>query len=162
MFLRLENLPPTKLRGLKIRTCQAKNQTFELWNNFMPKVKEIKNRVNSNLISMQKFDEGQKMIDFKLTTEYDKWAAVEVRDFNSSPHSMQEYNLQGGLYAVFLHKGAVADFAHTQKFIYAEWLPISEYELDDREHLQVMGNKYINNSSDSEEEVWVPVKSKDF
>jgi AraC family transcriptional regulator len=160
MFLRLENLLPTKLVGIKIRTCQAKNQTFELWNNFMPKLKEIKNRVNSNLISMQKFDEGQKMIDFKLTTEYDKWAAVEVRDLNSFPDTIQEYSLQGGLYAVFLHKGTVADFAYTQKFIYTEWLPNSKYELDDREHLQVMGHKYINHSSESEEEIWVPVRKK--
>jgi AraC family transcriptional regulator len=162
MFLRLENLPPTKLLGLKIRTCQTKNQTFELWSNFMPKLKDIKSRVNSNLISMQKFDEGQRMVDFKSTTEFDKWAVVEVSSFNGSPDGMQEYSLPGGLYAVFLHKGTVADFAHTQKFIYTEWLPISEYELDDREHLQIMGNKYINNSSDSDEEIWVPVKKMKF
>lgn len=160
MFLRLENLPQTKLVGLKIRTCLAKNQTFELWNNFMPKLKEIKNRVNSNLISMQKFDDDQKMADFKLTSEFDKWAAVEVSNFNNYPNGIQEYLLQSGIYAVFLHKGTVADFANTQKFIYGQWLPDSEYELDNREHLQVMGNKYINNNPDSEEEVWVPIRMK--
>jgi len=39
-------------------------------------------------------------------------------------------------------------------------LPNSDYELDNRPHFEILGKKYKNNSADSEEEIWIPVKLK--
>jgi AraC family transcriptional regulator len=36
----------------------------------------------------------------------------------------------------------------------------SEYVLDHRTHFEILGDKYINDHPDSEEEIWIPVKLK--
>ncbi len=39
-------------------------------------------------------------------------------------------------------------------------LPNSEYELENRPHFEVLGEKYKNNDPNSEEEIWIPIKKK--
>jgi AraC family transcriptional regulator len=42
--------------------------------------------------------------------------------------------------------------------MFREWLPASGYELDDRPHFEILGERYKNNDPDSEEELWFPVR----
>ncbi|MFM9945765.1 MAG: GyrI-like domain-containing protein, partial [Bacteroidia bacterium] len=44
--------------------------------------------------------------------------------------------------------------------IYGTWIPNSEYNLDNRPHFEILGEKYKNNHPDSEEEIWIPIKPK--
>ncbi len=86
-----------------------------------------------------------------------KWAAIEMSLLTEYPKELEIYKLKGGLYVVFLHKGLVKEFLKTMQFIFEEWLPNSIYKLDKREHFELLGEKYINNSPNSEEEVWIPI-----
>lgn len=155
---RLEIINEKKLAGKHLKMSLARNRTFELWKSFMTEIKGIKNFVSSDLISMEVYDTSMDFKDFNIDTEFEKWAAVEVTDFNSIPESMDTHILSGGLYAVFLYKGHPAQFQDAFQYIFNSWLPNSEYELDKREHFELMGDKYKNNDPGSEEEVWVPVK----
>ena len=96
---------------------------------------------------------------FDPEVTFDKWAAVEVPDFHSMPAGMEAFELPEGLYAAFHYKGFSADNAIFQ-YIFATWLPASGYQLDDRPHFEVLGEKYKNNDPDSEEEIWIPVRLK--
>jgi hypothetical protein len=97
--------------------------------------------------------------DFKLTNEFEKWACVEVTDFDHVPSDMETFNLAEGLYAVFDYKGLSSDPSIFQ-YIFGTWLPSSEYILDNRPHFEILGDKYKNNDLNSEEEIWVPIKLK--
>nr|WP_294936648.1 GyrI-like domain-containing protein [uncultured Flavobacterium sp.] len=134
------------------------NKTGELWRSFMPRRKEIQNTIGSDLYSMQIYDPTY-FIDFKPTSEFEKWAAIEVSDFETVPTEMETYSLPGGLYAVFLHKGSNTDTS-TFHYIFTTWLPNSEYILDDRPHFEVLGEKYKNGDPASEEEIWIPIRHK--
>lgn len=61
---------------------------------------------------------------------------------------------------MFIHRGPAHEFQRTFRAIFQEWLPNSEYKLDGREHFEIMGEKYKNDLPASEEEVWIPIKSK--
>ncbi len=159
MFLRIENLPQKKLIGQRIKTSLSENRTFELWKSFMPRKREIKNVVNNNLYSIQVFDSSFKPETFTPKTIFEKWAAVEVTNFDNVPENMEVHVLTGGLYAVFLHKGAATDFK-THQYIFSTWLPQSNYTLDAREQFEVMDERYKGNDPASEEEVWIPIKDK--
>jgi AraC family transcriptional regulator len=52
------------------------------------------------------------------------------------------------------------DFGSFMNYIFMEWLPQSNYQLDNRPHFQILGEKYKHNQPDSEEEVWIPIKTK--
>ena len=70
---------------------------------------------------------------------------------------MEPFDLPGGTYAVFEHRGPAAAFPATARQIYGVWLPGSGYRLDARPHLAVMGPGYRPDDPDAVEEVWVPV-----
>ena len=64
------------------------------------------------------------------------------------------------MYAVFNYKGAQSDAAAFFNTIYTEWLPSSDYELENRPQFEILGEKYKKNSPDSEEEIWIPILPK--
>ena len=157
MELRIENLSEKKLVGKRLTMSLTDNKTSNLWQTFMPRRREINNRVTDELISMRVYNEPLKLGD--LNQEFEKWAAMEVSDFENVPEKMDSYTLSGGLYAVFHYKGLSTDNS-VFVYIFGTWLPNSDYLLDDRPHFEVLGDKYKNGDPDSEEEIWIPVKHK--
>jgi len=157
---RIITIHEKKLVGKRIRMTLTANQTAELWQSFMPRRKEIRNKLNVDLISVEVYDPDLDFKDFNLTTEFEKWATVEVSAFEEIPETMETLTLNGGLYAVFQYKGAASDFASTFRYIFGTWLPSSEYSPDNRPHFEVMGEKYKGNDPTSEEEIWIPIKLK--
>jgi AraC family transcriptional regulator len=157
MYLRIETIQEKKLIGKQLKMSFSNDKTRELWQSFMPKRKEILNNLSSDLHSLQIYDEG--FFDkFNPNTEFEKWALLEVSDFNNIPENMEVFNLQGGLYAVFLHKNATSTPEKTFGYIYKTWIPNSEYELDNRPHFEVLGYNYKNNDISSEEEIYIPIR----
>jgi AraC family transcriptional regulator len=154
---RIEILPEKKFVGKRIKMSFSNNQTHELWKSFMPSRREIKNNIGSDLYSVEVY-EPLYFNNFNPEKEFDKWAAVEVTDFEKVPDDMDTLILPRGLYAVFLHKGAASKGPETYQYIFGTWLPASDFLLDNRPHFAVMGEKYKNDDPDSEEEVWIPVK----
>jgi AraC family transcriptional regulator len=73
---------------------------------------------------------------------------------------MLRFDLPAGTYAVFVHKGGPSKAAQTFQYILTEWLPGSEYVLDQRPHFEVLGEKYKHNDPEAEEEIWLPVMAK--
>lgn len=112
-----------------------------------------------DLFCLQDFDAALEFKDYNQNTIFDKWAAIEVANFDTAPDGMETYTLPGGLYAVFLHKGAAATGATTFQYIYGTWLPNSNYIFDNRAQFEILGEKYKNNDPTSEEEIWIPIKS---
>lgn len=151
----IQELSSKKLLGMRIRTSRGTFQPYELWSKFMPQKKYIKNTVDEHLYSMQVYAENEKVAP---ATEFDQWAAVEVSTTQDIPDGLEAYDFGGGLYAVFIHKGTAAAFPQTIHYIHAVWLPDSEYEIDNREHFERLGEKYDPASDDSEEEVWIPIR----
>lgn len=155
---RIVNLKGKKLVGKRLTMSLADNKTSELWKNFIPRRREITNTLTNDLISMQVY-KPKHFTEFTLTNEFEKWAAVEVGDFNNLPSDLETFNLKGGLYAVFNYKGSSTDSSIFQ-FIFGTWLPNSNYLLDDRPHFELLGEKYKNADPNSEEEIWIPIRQK--
>jgi len=155
---RIETLTAKKLVGKRRIMSFSNNQTIDLWKSFMQRRKEIQNSMGTELYSMQIYSPGF-FDDFNPNTEFEKWATAEVSDFQSVPDEMETYSLKGGLYAVFLYKGASSAAGETFQYIFGSWLPNSGYILDIRPHFEILGEKYIKEDPSSEEEIWIPIKS---
>lgn len=160
MFLRTEILKEKKLIGKSKRMSFAQNKIVELWQWFMPRRSQIKNNIGTELYSLEVYDNLSFFINFNPANEFTKWAAIEVADFNNIASEMETLIIPSGLYAVFIHKGLASDGVKTYNYIFREWLPNSQYALDNRPHFAVMGEKYKNNDVNSEEEIWIPVQEK--
>lgn len=154
----IKTLSQKTLIGKRITMSLANNKTGELWKSFMPRRNEIKNVISTDLFSLQTYDANY-FKAFNPNNEFEKWALSEVSETNEIPSGMEVFSLEGGLYAVFFYKGLNTDFS-IFNYIFSEWLPKSEYNLDNRPHFEILGAKYKNNDPESEEEIWIPIKKK--
>jgi AraC family transcriptional regulator len=155
---RIENIKDQKLVGKNLRMSFAHDKTKELWQGFMPRRKEVKS-INNDLYSVSVYNNAAFFQNFDLTAEFQKWAAMRVENFDAVPEGMDQLILNGS-YAVFIHKGTIADAQNTFAHIFSNWLPNSKYESDDRPLFAIMGEKYKNDDPGSEEEIWIPIRVK--
>jgi AraC family transcriptional regulator len=158
MIPRILHLKEKKLVGKRLTMSFADYKPSELWKSFMPRRKEISNNLTNDLMAITVYKPTH-FRDFKPSNEFEKWATIEVTDFDSVPNEMETFTLNAGLYAVFDYKGLNTDDS-IYHFIYREWIPNSDYALDDRAHFEILGEKYKNNDPTSEEEIWIPIKLK--
>jgi AraC family transcriptional regulator len=156
---RIETLTERKLVGKRMTMSFSNNKTFELWRSFMPRRKEIRNSVGTDLYSIEVYAPSY-WDSFNPDAEFEKWAAVQVTDYETIPNDMDTITLPDGHYAVFVHKGPASAAPKTYGYIFATWLPNSGFILDNRPHFALMGDKYRNEDPDSEEEIWIPIKAK--
>lgn len=159
MIPRIEFLTEKKLIGKRLEMSYINNKTPELWRSFMPRRNDIINNIGIELYSLQVYEVSY-FDNFNPNKNFEKWALIEVPNFDIVPIDMETFVLRGGQYAVFLHKGSSVDVSLFE-YIYASWLPNSKYSLDDRPHFEILGEKYKNNDPSSEEEIWIPIKLKE-
>lgn len=154
----VQTIPSKKLIGKHLTMSFAENKTYALWSSFMPERRLLTNAVDSqHMYSLQLYGKDF-YINFSPTREFEKWAALEVSDFDAVPDGMETLTIPGGQYAVFHYKGSHNNGFDVFSYIFGEWLPASGYELDDRPHFELLGPKYKNGDPDSEEEIWIPIK----
>jgi AraC family transcriptional regulator len=158
MTPRIETLIEKKLIGKRLKMSLTENKTVDIWKSFIPRRKEITNNVTNDIISMQVY-ESEYFTNFNPTNEFEKWATIEVSNFENVPADMETFTLKGGLYAVFDYKGLSTD-NRIFNYIFENWLPNSNYDLDHRPHFEILGDKYKNGDPTSEEEIWIPIQPK--
>lgn len=152
------NVQVKKLIGVSKKMNLIDNKTASLWRGFMPSRHLIKHTINTDLFSLQVYPSDY-YTPFSPAKEFTKWAAMEVSKSDIIPSNMQSFTLVGGMYAVFYYKGSSEN--HTVfETIFSQWLPKSDYQLDDRPHFEILGKKYKNKDENSEEQIWIPIKLK--
>jgi len=98
MTPRIETLIEKKLIGKRLKMSLTENKTVDIWKSFMPRRKEITNNVTNDIISMQVY-ESEYFTNFNPTNEFEKWATIEVSNFENVPTDMETFTLKGGLYS---------------------------------------------------------------
>jgi AraC family transcriptional regulator len=159
MKCKVINVQPKKLVGRSLSMSFFEDKTIQLWGSFAPQMAEIPDRVGGEKISLQFYSD-----DFMSnpTIPFIKWATVEVSDFKNTPETIQQLEIQGGLYALFCYKGSVLGAPDFFRKIFTELIPNSEYQLDNsRPHFELLpAGKYDPMDENSEEEVYIPIKLK--
>lgn len=125
----------------------------------MPGRNSIEQQKGEELYSIEQYPEGY-FLQHDPSRIFNKWAAVEVWADAPVPANMERLVVPAGGYAVFSYKGPVSRTPELFAYIFNQWLPDSDFEVDNRPHLGVMGKRYSNDADDSEEEFWIPVKPK--
>ncbi|NCP83465.1 MAG: GyrI-like domain-containing protein [Bacteroidetes bacterium] len=144
--------------GKSVNMSLLNNKTGVLWSLFGPLIYSIPNRIGSDRFSLQVYDTTY-FERFDPEKEFKKWALVEVSSLEVIPNQLESFVLPEGKYAVFTYRGLSSDTSVYQ-YIFSKWLMNSDWILDDRPHFEVLGSKYKNDSVDSEEDIWIPIKKK--
>jgi len=157
---KITTISEKKIVGMqsKISFAEMASSTTKLWQSFMPNKNQISHIANPNLWSIQVFGPSLKLEEINPNTVFDKWAAAEVISFENIPKNMKTMLIPKGMYAVFIHHGPASTFYKTSQYIFEEWLPNSDYQIDNRPHFEIMKSDYNPNSMEAQETVWIPIK----
>jgi len=156
---KIVTLENKKLIGLSIEMSLVNNKNAELFPVFMPQRKHIKNTISDAIYEVMIYNHNH-FQNFSPTHTFTKWATVEVLNYDAIPNGMKTLDLETGLYAVFKYKGLPQGFGKLMQYILSQWLPQSQYQLDNRPHFNILGEKDIKGSPGSEEDVFIPIKIK--
>lgn len=158
---KIKEFEAVKLAGISKETSMANDKTEVLWKRFMSIKVKTPSLANRDLYSVEQYKKAFLKGEFDPQTKFEKWAAVEVDDYAELPEGLEKLELEGGLYAVFRHRGTAQNFAGTAKYIFEDWLPKSEYQLDHRPHFEIMGSDYKGpDDPESLEDIYIPIRSK--
>ena len=155
---RFINSEKMQLVGLKRKMSLSQNQTRELWQTFMPEWK-LTGLPRGEFYSAEVYPEGY-FASYEPHKVFEKWAAVQLISEVNVPVTWEKLEIPEGIYAIFLYKGKSSEVHKMYQYILGTWLPNSSYDLDNRPHMGVMGEKYRNDHPESEEELWIPIKAK--
>ena len=84
-------------------------------------------------------------------------AGVGVTSLDVMPAGMAGFTVPAGTYAVFTHKGPIADLHQTIAAIWREWLPASGLTTTGAPDFELYDERFKMQSPDSEVDVYVPV-----
>jgi AraC family transcriptional regulator len=98
-----------------------------LWDRFVPQMADIPGRVGAATYGICcQPEEGQ-----QEPGRFTYIAAVEVENLNGIPDGMTGIELPAHEYAVFAYSDGIGpELPKAMEYIFGEWLPSSEYELD--------------------------------
>ena len=155
---RFVTLGEIKVAGLRGTTSLSDNRLPALWEKFMRLHKDLgmASGAGYGICETQQT---------AYTKEGDVLFAVmvgsPVRDFDSLPPSppLERKILQAGKYAVFTHRGTLANLLKTYQYIFGTWLQTTKAELDDREDFEIYEREILSlDDADNEVEIYIPVK----
>ena len=114
MTPKIIDIKEKKMLGMRLEMSLVTNKTGDLFRKFMPRRKEIKTIISDGTYALQQYD----FKSFTPQTIFEKWACVEVNDFEFVPDEMETFTIKSGLYAVFIHKGTTTDFMKSMQYLY--------------------------------------------
>lgn len=135
--------------GLKYRGKNQKNEIPQLWEKFMPRAAEIKNRANPfGYGVMDNYDEK--------SGEFDYLAGVEVQDASHVPEGMESWQVPEQTYAVFPCN--LKNIKEAFRQIHHEWLPQSGYQRVDGPDFEFYDENFKPDQGKLDLFIYVPVK----
>ncbi len=150
---RIEIIESKKLIGFSILTSFQEDKTPIIWKKFMIKRNEIVNRISNQLFSLQIYPEN-----FTPNQTFIKYALAEVSDFENISEEFETFELESGKYLVFNYKGKAENGLEIFRYIFQNFIPENQFEVDNRPHFEIFGDDYNPNSDSAEEEIWIPIK----
>jgi AraC family transcriptional regulator len=83
---------------------------------------------------------------------------AEVPDFDNIPEGFDIFELESGKYLVFSYKGKADNGPELFRYLFQNFIPENQFEVDHRPHFEIFGDDYNPNDNSAEEEIWIPIK----
>lgn len=142
-----------KVAGLKYVGKNPQPDIANLWDKFVPRMNEPQNRINENESYGVCYD-----MDAEGNIYY--IAGVAVSNFDNLPEGFDIVEIPDNKYAVFTHKGSIANFSQTVAYVYGEWVknPANKKKFDAPD-FEVYDERFKGDADDSECDLYVAVNS---
>ncbi|MEZ7890507.1 MAG: AraC family transcriptional regulator [Candidatus Wallbacteria bacterium] len=148
-----------KVIGIRKQTCLKNNIIPQMWNEFFPRVGEIKNREGIDYYGICETNDIDTADLFNDETFFNELVCVAVKNFDHIPAGMVTKEIPEQKYAVFTHKGPLSTLRSTYDFIYKTYFPKSGHEIVRADDFELYDDRFTGpNEPNSEFDIYVPIK----
>jgi AraC family transcriptional regulator len=148
---RFETMKPTLLAGLVERHhCESPTGIPNQWQKFTPYLGHIPGQIGRTAYGA--------CSHFDADGNFDYLSGVEVASGGNLPQGFKTLPLAEQKYAVFTHRGHIADIRSTIAAIWSKWLPESGYQPPEAPSLERYGPEFDPQTGMGGVEIWVPIK----
>jgi AraC family transcriptional regulator len=139
--------------GLPCLTTLKENKIPQLWNKFNQRKQEIKQRVDQHIVmGISEFSSNP------YDNPFTYLACVPVKEVLDIPKGMVTKTIPSMKYVVTTHKGRLDTLGDTFDYIYAIWLPKSDYELAEAHDFEIYDERFLGpDHEQSEVDVYIPI-----
>jgi len=142
--------------GMQITTTVEENKIAELWNEFISRMPEL------DEVAVPDCSLGICCpVVGAENGEFEYMAARVVKDDSVVPEGMVFKILPERDVAVFTHEGTVENLSETYDYIYNEWLPAHDFEVDIAEEVEWYDSRYKYDDPHSEMDIHIPLRDQD-
>ena len=144
-----------RIIGMRYYGENKNNEIAQLWDQFVPRIHEIKNQIHGNI----SYGICYPVEEQTENSEFEYIASVEVSDLEEIPEGMFGRPVPTQRYAVFTHKGLVEKIRETYKYIYGTWHPKSGYDLVRAPDFEYYDERFDpDNQEESELDIYIPIR----
>jgi AraC family transcriptional regulator len=154
-FSRIENVAEFKVIGCSMEMSVVDFKATEVWSKFMQQKNRLTDYDNTCYLDVNIYEEYY-FDSYNPSQLFNKLAGV--KSDNNTINGFDSLTIQEGRYAIFIHEGLAADISKTFQFIFTEWLPNSNEQLDHRPHFFKLPVDYKNDNQTIREEIYIPLK----
>jgi AraC family transcriptional regulator len=136
--------------GVKYRGKNEKNEIPQLWEQFGPRICEIKRLADPHVAYgvMHNYDEE--------SGEFDYVAGFEVSSVAEVPEGMVSWEVPEQTYAVFTC--TLPTLMETFEHAYKTWLPQSGYQRADSPEFELYDENFDSQDENSEMAIYIPIR----
>jgi AraC family transcriptional regulator len=145
---RIASLPAFTVVGIKYHGKNENNEIKQMWNDFGPRMGEIKHKRACYGVCANEDNE---------THEFDYFAGFEVDSTDDIPEGMVSYEVPASTYAAF--RTTLPAIGQTFDHAYQKWLPQSGYHCTDGPDLELYDEEFDPSDPESTFEIFVPITS---
>lgn len=143
----IKSRPAFTVVGMKYRGKNEKNEVPQLWDKFVPRMKEIKHVVGPAYGVMDNYDEK--------SGEFDYVAGLEVDSTADILEGMVSMDVPEQAYAVFTC--TLPTLFEAFQYVYKKWLPQSGYKRAEGPEFELYDENFNPEDETSKMYIYIPV-----
>jgi AraC family transcriptional regulator len=153
MDIKIVELGDMKFIGMEYIGENKNNEISQMWGKFNQQAASVPNRTkNCNYYGVCFMEEGEANNSFHYLS------GLEVSSFAIIPEGMKGKEVKAGKYAVFTHKGTLANLKETYDNIYSKWIPEAKLSPVDGIDFELYDERFVMDSPDSEFDIYVRIR----
>ncbi len=153
---RIEERGPIALAGMDCDCAARRNGIPRLWGRFIRRALREPGFLDGGTYGVYVYDFGKPKAEVGEDEPFRYLAACEAA--RGVPKGMKAHELPRREYAVFEHRGMLAELERSYRYIYGVWLPKAGREALAAEHFEYHGPDFAGDGPDSVTEIWIPLK----
>lgn len=141
-----------------IRGTAALDNIYSLWQQFGKKQDSISNKHPSGrTFGICEYQEDADIANYDM--ELSEVIGMEVVTYDNLPSDIIIKTIPAGKFAVFTHKGPLADILKTYQYIWGTWALLTSETIDERDDFELYDKRFTGRENeDSEIDIYIPIK----